>query len=79
MFKQQGSGQKAIKNKMEGFLIALVVILSIVHSGALANEEPGVKGDILKRQGTFSPLEQQPVDMSAELEQLRAQLLGKKE
>ncbi len=66
IFKLLGSGHRAIKIKMKLVLVALVVLLSIVHSEAytLSPESPGVKGDILKRKGPFHPLEQQPIDWS---------------
>ncbi len=52
----------------------------IFHSKARkpsSDEEPGIKSDILKREGTFSPLEQQSVDMSDALDQLRKEQQGK--
>ncbi len=66
---------------MKFVLVALAVLLSIVHSEAYKlspSEEPGVKSDILKRQGAFDPMEQQPVDLSLSEDEIRNLLEGMK-
>ncbi len=66
---------------MKFVLIASAVLLSIVHSEAYKlspYEEPGVKSDILKREGAFAPWEQQPVDLSLSEDELRKLLEGMK-
>ncbi len=54
IFKKLGFGHRAINIKMNFFLVALAVILSIVHSEAcISRHNPGatsgIKSDILKR------------------------------
>ncbi len=66
---------------MKIVLVALAVLLSIVHSEAYKlspDGEPGIKGDILKREGAFAPWEQQPVDLSHSDDELRKLLEGMK-